>query len=502
MAWLRRNWPGLALGAAVLVAALAASSHVVGLAWDDGVYVAAGQSLAHGAGYLLANRVGDQAVSLYPAGYPLLVALAWLVAGSPAALSALSAFSALCVGAAAFLWWRLIRDEVPGACTTTLLVAVPALSYATLLTGELRMADAPYALLVAAAASLWRRALESRREMAALVAVAALAVTLRTAGAVLPIAVALLLVSRRRWTAAAATGALAVVLHVALHVVLRPPEPSYLEVIRVAWAHGGAGLAVLGATLGRDLWTSVAALVTPPLVYSSAVQRVVQGAWALRAAYALAVGLVCLAVAAGGWRRLRADRWEVGDLVLVGAVALVFVMPVGMLPRFLVPVGPVLALWAWEGTGARGRRWSVAAVGALTVVVALTAAEAVRHVRSQPRVLAERAAAYNAAGRAARAWLGPAGIVAAEFPEALWFETGLRAVSTTTPLENEQADEAGFESAERRLAPVTRGCLLDTRNFPVSRELFAAYMLHPDAVVLPGLDARWVRVVCWGRKPG
>jgi hypothetical protein len=103
MAWLRANWPGLALAVVVLGAVAAASSGVVGLAWDDGVYVAAGQALAHGKGYLLANRIGDQTVPLYPAGYPLLVALVWLAAGTPSAVFAvLAVVSALCVSVAAF----------------------------------------------------------------------------------------------------------------------------------------------------------------------------------------------------------------------------------------------------------------------------------------------------------------------------------------------------------------------------------------------------------------
>ncbi|HVM42819.1 MAG TPA: glycosyltransferase family 39 protein, partial [Gemmatimonadales bacterium] len=273
MTWLRENRLGLALACVVLVAALAASSRVTGLAWDDGVYVAAGQSLAAGHGYVLADRIGDQSVPLYPAGYPLVVALVWRLVGSQAAaLGVLALISALSVAAAAFLWWRVLREEVSSRMAA-LLVAVPALSYATLITGELRMADAPYALLVAAAATLWRRALESRRAMAALVVVAALAVPLRTAGAVLPIAVALLLVARRRWWPAAGVLAASVALHLVLGLALRPPDPSYLEVVRVAWAAGGSGLETLRATLGGDLWTSLVALVAPPLVYSSAVQR-------------------------------------------------------------------------------------------------------------------------------------------------------------------------------------------------------------------------------------
>jgi len=497
MPWVRENRLGLALACVVLVAALAASSRVTGLAWDDGVYVAAGHALAAGRGYVLADRIGNQAVPLYPAGYPLIVALVWRLVGSQGAtLAGLALLSALSVAAAAFLWWRVLREAVT-ARTAALLVAVPALSYATLLTGELRMADAPYALLVAAAAALWRRALESRRAMAALIVTATLAVPLRTAGAVLPIAVALLLVARRRWWPAAGAVAAAAGLYLALGLTLRPPEPSYLEVVRVAWAAGGSGLETLRATLGGDLWTSIVAMVAPPLVYSSAIQRAAHGALALHAAYVLAVAAIVFAAAWGGWRRLAVDRWAVGDLVLVGAVALIFVVPVGMLPRFLVPVGPVLALWLWERTGARGGRWATAAGAVLAVLLALTMVEAVRHVRSQPRILAARGAAYAAAGHAARAWLGARGLVAAEFPEALWLETGLRSVSTNAALEIMETPRAALAEAAGELGPVTRGCLLDTGHFPVWGRLFFDFEGRPGAQVLPGLDGRYVRVVCW-----
>jgi len=502
MAWLRENRLGLALGALVLVAALAAGSRAVGLAWDDGVYVAAGQSLARGAGYVLANRVGDQAVPLYPPGYPLAVAFVWKFIGSQAAvLAALGALSALCIGAAAFLWWRVLRAET-SPVTAALLVAIPSVSYATLVVGELRMADAPYALLVAAVAALWSRATESRRAMTAVVLLAALGAPLRSAGAVLPLAVALLLVARRRWGAAAATIGAAAVLAAVLALALRPPEPSYGAIVQAAWGPGGAGSAILRDNLTRDVWTSLAALVAPPLVYSAAVQRVAHAAPALLAAYGAAVAVVGTAVSFGGWRRLQTGRWAVGDLALVGAVGLVFLVPLGMLPRFLVPVGPVVALWAWEGTRrSASRGWSVATCVVLGVLLAFTAAEAVRHDRAQPRVLAVRSAAYAAAGRAARSWLGPRGLVAAEFPEALWFEAGLRSVPTYVPLSNVQSAGTSLDELRRRLAPVARGCLMDTRSFPASRELFDEYEGRKDVVELAGLDARYVRVVCWARRP-
>ena len=163
-----------------------------------------------------------------------------------------------------------------------------------------------------------------------------------------------------------------------------------------------------------------------------------------------------------------------------------------------MPFGPVIALWAWRGLGAPAAGgWAVIGRAAVAAVAVLTALEAVRHVRTEPRALLERASAYAAAGSAAQRWLGGTGLIAAEFPETLWFEDSLRTVSTTTPLENVQTAEAGLAATRRRLDPITRGCLLDTGLFPVSREMLAAFRTRQGAVTLPGLDERYVRAVCW-----
>jgi hypothetical protein len=498
--WVRSNWQGLALALVALAFMLAASSRVVGLAWDDGVYVAAGQALAHGNGYVLANRAGPQGVPLFPPGYPLLVALVWLLCGAQSiALATLSVLSTLCVSASWYLWWRILRAE-HGGRTAALLVAVPALSYAALATGETRMADAPYVLLVAVAAALWHGAGRSRWASAGLIAAAALAVPLRSAGAALTLAVMLLLLSRRRWVQALLVLVLAICSATLARALLGAPDLSYLDLLPAAWGDGGAGWSILVDNGLRGIWEAAASFVAPPLIYSGAVQRLAHGGAVPMTVYGLLIAAICAATVSGGWRRLAEGRWAVGDLALPLAVSLVFVVPLGMAPRLLVAFGPVLALWAWEGTAVARPRLAAGVRVALGAVLVGTLIEAARHAQTAAQVHRRQAAAYADAGAAARRWLGQGGLIAGEFPELLWFEQGTRSASSVTPLENVMALDAGVAAGRRRLDAIARGCLLDTSTFPASRALFEANAVRSNAVALRDLGG-YVRVVCWPGAP-
>jgi len=495
-------------GAVLGVAALAYSP-VVGFAWDDGVYVASGQALARGDGYVLANRVGYQTVPSFAPGYPLLASVVWLVLGSArATLLALSALGASCAAAAAYLWWRIARRE-HGPAVGALLVGIPALSYASLRVATLRMSDAPYALIVVAATTLWGAEDSSRllstRRLLALVAIAAAAAPLRSAGAVLPVAVFLLLLARRRWAWAAGLACAAIAVQLAIGALLRQPQPSYAELTRAAWADGGAWWPVFAATWGGHVWEALGSLVAPPLLYSGAVHELMTSLGAVRVAYVVALVAIGGAVLCGGWLRLREGLWHPGDLALLGALALPFVAPLGMDPRFLVPYGPVVALWAFAALrrGADlmsprpGRLLRRATLALLTLMLAGTAAQAVRFVRGAPPAAAARAAAYLRAAGAARTWLGRGGLVVAEFPETLWLMGGERAISTTSPLENVLVPDAAVDEVRHRVGAVAHGCLLDTRTFPTSRIVFEEMAARPGAVTLPAADALLVRVVCW-----
>ncbi len=61
--------------------ALVASTDVVGLGWDNDVYVAAGVSHGRGEGYVLGSPVGYPSGFSFPAGYSLGSALSGSVPG-------------------------------------------------------------------------------------------------------------------------------------------------------------------------------------------------------------------------------------------------------------------------------------------------------------------------------------------------------------------------------------------------------------------------------------
>ena len=114
----------------------------------------------------------------------------------------------------------------------------------------------------------------------------------------------------------------------------------------------------------------------------------------------------------------------------------------------------------------------------------------------------ERSAAYLAAADSAHRRLGQDGIVVAEFPETVWFGRRLKTVSSPTMFENVLDAETAFARIRRQVETIGRGCLLDTQTFPVSRRLFELLAGRPGAERLEGLDARYVRAVCWGAGAG
>lgn len=98
---------GIAVVIAVIVAALAVRGIVpagAGVYYDDGVYLALGQSIAEGNGYVYANLPGNIPGVKYPPLYPAALAAAWkLLPAYPHNLGALKAMNAVFAGLAAAL---------------------------------------------------------------------------------------------------------------------------------------------------------------------------------------------------------------------------------------------------------------------------------------------------------------------------------------------------------------------------------------------------------------
>lgn len=86
----------LALSVATIIYALALIPYV-GDGYDDGHYLALAQALAHGKGFSQPQMLGNPPEAQYPPGWPLLIALVWLVIPEfPASAIALKFVAMLC----------------------------------------------------------------------------------------------------------------------------------------------------------------------------------------------------------------------------------------------------------------------------------------------------------------------------------------------------------------------------------------------------------------------
>lgn len=496
---LRGDAPGIAIAATVFVLATAGASGVVGFRWDDGIYRVAGESLASGTGYHLPNRVGDQSVPQYPPGYPLIVAAVHTLTSQPrAATVALGLISALCVAAASLIWWRVLRREL-GTPLATLCTATSALCYETISTGESQMSDAPFALLVAVAAALGHVP-PGKSRTASLIAVAALAPLLRSAGIALALAIAIHLLRRRETRLAAASVAATLGAVLVSQIAFAPASPSYADLFRAAWGPDGRGWERIGFGLVGELPQSAAAFVVPPLVYSGAVRRLAEASMAGHIGFAAALAGILGLVLAGGVRRWRAGVWSIMDWALMVTPPMLVAAGLGMDPRYYQGVGAVLALWFAAGIGLLPTRVrTVVLVGAALAAVG-AGAESARHAAGSARLARERRADYLATAATANAWLGGRGTIVAEFSELLWIERRIRAAPLITVYQTVLRLGASTREVEARMRPLARGCLLHSGTFAVAAPVFAARAARPGAIVLRSRD-RGTAAVCWTTPP-
>ena len=185
--------------------------------------------------------------------------------------------------------------------------------------------------------------------LAAGIAAAAGACTIRTAGVALVPAIVLGFRSTASRTAAAVGS-------VALGVGAVLLNPRYLDELRGGWVGSTARDVVRQARLLAEL--NGAALLNVPISRVHLVEPL------LVAAGALALAAVLVALVRRRHLLNPADGW------LLGSLALVYVWPSGH-PRFILPFLPLLAGYAWVGAGRRG--WLAVGWGALIAVSGLAA---------------------------------------------------------------------------------------------------------------------------------
>ncbi len=432
----RAAWAAAAGVAVAAVAGASLSRSLVGVFYDDGIYLALARSLAEGHGYRLLYLPGAPAAVHYPFLYPLFLAALWKLDPSfPANLALLKGANAALLGAfAALLVLYLDRRLTQRTWRLALLVTaattvLPLVIVATVLFSEPLF----LVLLVAAcwAGDAARTATERRRAwtLAALAGVLAGAASLtRTLGVVVVAAVPLSLLLVRRPRAALVAG-------VAGAACLAPwllwaghhradVDPALL-----------AGYGLYSDLLAQAGWATVSAAgvgdVLRPL---AAVALAPLHGWlrfffGVPALALLAAGLVSLL------RRAPALAWS-----LVGYFAVILVWPFGP-DRFLWAAWPLLAVLFFAGAellaaraaaarppGATAGRWAVAAT-----VVVVVAGFVFYQVRGYARGDVTRLQQGISSTLAEvlpwiRSATPPDAVLAGEDEALLWLYTGRRAV--------------------------------------------------------------------------
>jgi hypothetical protein len=420
---------GLAAGVAVVDALPA------GVVADDAFYVILARSIATGQGYRALNVPGLPAGTHFPPGYPALLALVSVVAPAfPASVAAFKALNAVFLAAAAALVARFLRRRVGAgpwwcfAVGAVSAVSVPLLILSNLVLSELCFLAFALALLLALESlvddpkSAWRVVLLG-------LAIGACALV-RTHGAVLLPAAAIVLGARRRWrdVGLLACGAAVCLvpwqLWMARHSGELPTPMLGMYDSYAAWWLRGVrelGVGMIPATFAKttaETGTMLSVLFSP-----------MRSPFARSATLAALAALVC----AGGiatWRRI-----PVTLLFLAGYLTIVLVWPF-QTARFVWAIWPlVLARGAAGGWAAVERvGWRkpvrVALLCALAWVTAGYALYEVRGVRgawwsslgraNTPRIATSVrwVAAHAAAGE----------VVATENEGAVYLYTGHQAV--------------------------------------------------------------------------
>lgn len=420
---------GLVVFAVILVALPAA---LVGVYYDDGIYLALARSLAEGHGYHIPYLPGTPAAVHYPWGYPVFLAGLWkvwpdfpenvrLLRGANAVLMGL--FAALAVGYAA------PRLQAPRAVTALAIVAattaIPVIAVATVLFAE------PL-FLVLCAAALWnadragdadvgdRRALRFALMAGVLAALATLTRSIGVAvvaGTVMPFAL------RKQWRLALAAGIPAALLlapwlgwsaahRAGVDPLLASNYGTYGDFLN----QGGAQLSL--GSLG-ELARPLGALALPPLGAASIPLGV-----AVLAALVIGVGRLFARMPALGWMLcwygFIVALWPYGpDRFLWGA-----------LPWLAVALVAGIAWLANRAEGVPYRRagLALAATATASVVIGFSWFQARVGLRGATSAQVGISATMNDILPWIRETTDSTAIIAGEDEALIWLYTGRRAV--------------------------------------------------------------------------
>lgn len=364
-----------------LVAGMATiTSDLIGVYFDDAIYLLVAKGIAEGHGYVYPQLPGMPPAIHYPPVWPGLLALVWKLGPAwPANVGLLKAINPIVLAAAAYggtlagqrlfglrAWAAaclivVATVSVPMQVLTNVLLSEPlfaALLFPTVLVAERLRVEGGWRLAVAAAV------------------LAALLVLTRTIAGAFVLATGLVLLLERRYRDAVVYGAVVAVLlapwqyfvwrhSVGFPDILRGSYGPYLEWVSQGYRELGPGFVMDVAKKNlADTWHFVGAMTSPLL--AETVFRPMSAA--------LATAFTLLGIVTG----LARPRERIMALGLGVYLAIVLVWPF-QTDRFVWAAWPVLLLFALGGVrflharaGHQALRWSAAVAGALLVTGYLT----------------------------------------------------------------------------------------------------------------------------------
>lgn len=433
----------LLVGAAVLAVGIVLVDGLpVGVTNDDGMYVILAKSLATGHGYRWLNLPGAPAATHFPPGYPVMLALLWLLAPAfPANVVLFKLANALFMAVAAGATFTLARqrlelsDAAAAGLTLGATLGIPMLTLSTIV-----MSEALFLALLVSTLILAERVCQSGsklRDVFLLASLAAVATLVRTHGVALVAAIVFVLGLRRRYREAAIVAGVALValapwqLWVSMHSAAVPSAMRGNYESYGAWLAAGFradGAALVGRTVARttsELAAMFATLVAPSL----------PGALRLVALAALLASFVVGAREL--WRRAPVTAAFLGLYVII-----VVLWPFSP-TRFIWGVWPLVMLLpalaarralVWRPAAPTARTLRLAALTCCALLACGYATYNVRGYRHQWWASIPRS--VSGAGRQLMVWVGTHvprdAVVATEVESAVYLYTGRQSVPVST----------------------------------------------------------------------
>jgi hypothetical protein len=357
--------PGWARYAVLAVIALAAvhvamvaGHYVVGSFDDDGHYLALAKAFIHGKGYVDTSVPGSPVESLYPPGYPLLIApLVWLFGAAVWPLRLLSAVAFLgCFP----LLDRLLRRHSVSARVRAAVLVMFALSPTAATFGSEVMPESVFLLVLLSVLLALPQWEEERRLLTWRGAVVALGapylLLLKTAG--LPMLAGVLgwLLLRRRWRQLMTTAVTSVMMLMPLVLVRMASGPVVGTRYKTEYGMAGPLLHAVWKGVRAYATDAIPATLVPTMGAGIDGHNVVVDALLFLLRYSVTPLVV---VGWVSWLRHRVDVTAlIVPLYLAETVPFVFVNQ-----RRVVLLLPLVVAWyviGWSRLVALGRRWSTA----------------------------------------------------------------------------------------------------------------------------------------------